>query len=251
MRYFFIDPAELCKDAPLVRGCEAQHLLQVLRLGTGDKIGLLDGTGRGFEAQVAGRSGNDVRVTIISELEVCRESPLEIVVAQALLKEKKMDLLIRQLTELGIAQWRPVVSRRSIPRLTGDRLAARIARWQKIAVAAMKLVGILDSAKVVFQTQAEACYIMILKYRDIHSGGALSGDNLTEPRTHRPSYNQILPVPNSRFGSVAFNSRPIHIQRISRRRQFPVLPIPDYDLLRRNAREHQTICNGIGKLWIR
>jgi len=138
MRYFFIDPDEVCKPEPRISGTEARHLLQVLRLGPGDRIGLFDGTGRGYEADIVGRTDNGVQVEIRAEFEVSRESPLEIVVAQALLKEKKMDRLIRQLTELGIAEWRPVVSERSIPRLEGGRLAARLERWGKIAQEAVK-----------------------------------------------------------------------------------------------------------------
>jgi len=138
MRYFFISPDEVRKENPRISGAEARHMLQVLRLAPGHRIGLVDGTGRGYTADIVGITDSGVQVVIRAEFEAPRESPLEIVVAQALLKEKKMDRLVRQLTELGIAEWRPVASARSIPRLEGGRLAARLERWGKIAMEAVK-----------------------------------------------------------------------------------------------------------------
>jgi 16S rRNA (uracil1498-N3)-methyltransferase len=138
VHYFFIDPAEALKKTPVVKGQEARHLLKVLRLVPGDRVGLLDGTGKGYEAEIIGPSGDGVKVAMGGPLPLPKESPLKIIVAQALLKERKMDRLIRQLTELGVYQWRPVVSERTIARLPGNRLAARIRRWEKIAVEAMK-----------------------------------------------------------------------------------------------------------------
>jgi 16S rRNA (uracil1498-N3)-methyltransferase len=59
-------------------------------------------------------------------------------VAQAFLKEKKMDDLVRKLCELGVAKWIPFFSQRSIPRPDASRLAGRRRRWQRIAAEALK-----------------------------------------------------------------------------------------------------------------
>jgi 16S rRNA (uracil1498-N3)-methyltransferase len=53
-------------------------------------------------------------------------------VAQALLKEKKMDRLLRHLCELGVTRWIPFISERSVPRPGEKRLSARAQRWAKI-----------------------------------------------------------------------------------------------------------------------
>jgi 16S rRNA (uracil1498-N3)-methyltransferase len=53
-------------------------------------------------------------------------------VAQALLKEKKMDRLLRHLCELGLTQWIPFTSKRSIPKPGEKRMPARVERWNKI-----------------------------------------------------------------------------------------------------------------------
>jgi 16S rRNA (uracil1498-N3)-methyltransferase len=59
-------------------------------------------------------------------------------VAQGFLKEKKMDRLVRQLSELGAARWMPFISDRSVARPEGGRAQARQERWRKIAVEALK-----------------------------------------------------------------------------------------------------------------
>jgi 16S rRNA (uracil1498-N3)-methyltransferase len=59
-------------------------------------------------------------------------------VAQGFLKDKKMDTLIRQLTELGISRWIPFFAARSVSRPDAARLERRAARWQKIATEALK-----------------------------------------------------------------------------------------------------------------
>jgi 16S rRNA (uracil1498-N3)-methyltransferase len=59
-------------------------------------------------------------------------------VAQALLKDQKMDFLLRQLTELGITRWLPFISERSVPQPDERRQASRAARWARIAREAVK-----------------------------------------------------------------------------------------------------------------
>jgi 16S rRNA (uracil1498-N3)-methyltransferase len=59
-------------------------------------------------------------------------------VAQALLKEKKMDRLLRHLCELGISCWTPFTCKRSIPMPGKKRLSNRLERWQKIIQESMK-----------------------------------------------------------------------------------------------------------------
>jgi 16S rRNA (uracil1498-N3)-methyltransferase len=49
-----------------------------------------------------------------------------------------MDLLLRQLTELGITGWQPFISQRSVPQPDVRRQAGRAERWERIAREAVK-----------------------------------------------------------------------------------------------------------------
>jgi len=138
MRHFFIDQSELAGPNPAVRGVDARHIINVLRLKPGDRIGLFDGTGKQYEAIISALFSAKVEVSVLGSSDPGVESPLELVVAQSFLKEGKMDDLVRKLTELGISRWVPFISERSVPRPDDKRILARTKRWEKIAKEAAK-----------------------------------------------------------------------------------------------------------------
>jgi len=138
MRYFFIDPENISDASALIRGSDAKHIRNVLRLKPGNKIGLFDGKGSEYEAEIVSVSAGSVEVSLIQRVAAITESPVQIIIAQAMLKDKKMDGLIRQLTELGICRWLPFYCERSVPKPAKAHLEARTQRWEKIAKEAMK-----------------------------------------------------------------------------------------------------------------
>jgi 16S rRNA (uracil1498-N3)-methyltransferase len=138
MRYFFIKQSEVESSTSIITGSDARHIQTVLRLKPGDKIGLFDGKGYEYEAKIVALSPGRVKVSIIKSFPSTSESPVHIIVAQAFLKERKMDSLVRQLTELGITKWVPFFAERSIPRPDKKNLSARTERWKKIAKESVK-----------------------------------------------------------------------------------------------------------------
>ena len=138
MRYFFINSSDLAGSKAVVKGSDAHHIKNVLRLKVGDRIGLFDGTGLNYETRIVTLLPKSVEVSVICSFFSASESSIQITVAQALLKDRKMDLLIRQLTELGITKWIPFMAKRSVPRPDKKRLVTRAERWQKIAKEAVK-----------------------------------------------------------------------------------------------------------------
>ncbi len=138
MRRFYIDPEQLEKTEPRITGKQAGHIRKVLRLTEGENISLVDGTGRIFDARIVGFEHEAVRVVVHGQAEDQSESALELIVAQGFLKENKMDDLVRQLTELGITRFIPMITERTVARPDAKRLEKRIKRWQSIAVEAVK-----------------------------------------------------------------------------------------------------------------
>jgi len=138
MRYFFIEQAQVAGQTPVVTGSDARHIKNVLRLKLGDKIGLFDGQGLEYEARILTISSGSVKVSIIRSFPSIAESPVQITIAQAFLQYRKMDGLVRQLTELGITKWIPFIAKRSVPRPNDRRLSARMKRWERIAREALK-----------------------------------------------------------------------------------------------------------------
>ncbi len=132
MRYFYIEPDALKKPKIAIEGSEMRHIKNVLRLKAGDTIRLFDGRGFEYEAAIQRVLSNRVEIRITQQFPATRESPVKIAVAQALLKEKKMDRLLRHLCELGMTHWVPFISERSVPRPGANRLPTRVERWKKI-----------------------------------------------------------------------------------------------------------------------
>ncbi len=126
---------------PRIVGSDAAHIIQVLRYGVGDLIALFDGLGGEYEAEILAVAPGQVQVSIIRQTLSHRDSKVPITVAQGYLKERKMDRVVRQLSEIGAMSWMPFPAQRSVVNLTPKRIAARKQRWEKIALEAAKQCG--------------------------------------------------------------------------------------------------------------
>ncbi len=148
MRYFFIDPSSAARPLVSIKGSEAHHIKNVLRMKPGDSLKLFDGTGFEYEAVLISVSAQNVAVEIQRKIEVTAQPGVHIIVAQAFLKEKKMDDLVRKLCELGVSRWIPFFSQRSIARPDQKRLADRSQRWMRIATEAAKQCRRIDALQI-------------------------------------------------------------------------------------------------------
>ncbi len=138
MRRFFIPPEQMGKYESVISGDDAHHLRDVLKIRVDDLVVVFDGQGREFRARVVSVTRNQIRVAMLDRLEADTDSVLDITIGQGYLKDKKMDGLVRQLTELGVVRWIPFLSSRSIPSPNAQRLQGRYQRWQKITMESLK-----------------------------------------------------------------------------------------------------------------
>lgn len=119
-------------DAP-----QAKHL-RVRRLRQGDEVVLFDGAGHSYLASVDRISRHAVEVLIVERLrDRVAESPLDLILAVAVLKADRLEWVIEKATELGVHRLRPFVSQHSLARPS----PARRKRWQEIALSAAKQSG--------------------------------------------------------------------------------------------------------------
>ncbi len=118
----------------------ARHV-QVLRLQPGSELTLFDGRGGQWAATVVRMGRSDVAVRLLNHEAVERELPLAVTLAVCMPANDRMDDLVEKATELGAAAIVPLVSERSVLRLSGDRAAKRQVHWQAVAVAASEQSG--------------------------------------------------------------------------------------------------------------
>lgn len=121
----------------------AHHALKVLRMKPGDALILFDGRGGEWRAEIlgAGRAAPASRVALREFSARECESPLQVTLVQALPSGDKMDWVVEKCVELGVAAIQPVAAKRSVIRLSAERMARRVAHWNAIAAAACEQCG--------------------------------------------------------------------------------------------------------------
>ena len=119
----------------------AGHLVRVLRAQAGDACVLFNGDGHDYDARIVAAGKRDAEVEILAARAIGNESPLRLVLLQALARGEKMDWILQKATELGVVAIVPVTSERSEVRLDGERADKRIAHWRSVVVSACEQSG--------------------------------------------------------------------------------------------------------------
>jgi 16S rRNA (uracil1498-N3)-methyltransferase len=117
---------------------DARKIATVLRGRSGDRVHVIDSAGSAFAASID-VNASGVSATLEEVIERgTRESAVRVVVAQAIPKGQKMDLIVEKATELGVAEIVPLRSDRVAGERTGEH---KVERWQRIAKSAAQQSG--------------------------------------------------------------------------------------------------------------
>lgn len=138
----FFDDFELLEGNTVVIGGEsAQHISRSLRMKSGEKIIVCDGSEKEYECVLDAFTSDTVTAKIV---DVCRnvsEPTYKAIVYQACPKSDKMDTIIQKAVELGAHGIVCFLSDRCIARYDEKGFEKKCARWQKIALEAAKQSG--------------------------------------------------------------------------------------------------------------
>lgn len=138
MQKFLINGKEAHSGTVFLTGRDAKHISKVLRMKPGDTLSLTDGQGTDFKGDILKIEKDLVRIEIRDVMDSATESPVHITVFQGMLKDGKMDTLVRHLTELGITEWVPLRCERAVAVPTDQKATKRIQRWETISREALK-----------------------------------------------------------------------------------------------------------------
>src|SRR5699024_2743741 len=114
----------------------AQHAVKVLRLTAGDPVVLFNGDGHDYPGTLTAAGRDEARVNLQSRRAAVTESPLPLILAQALARGDKMDLVMRKATELGVVRIVPLLTERSEVRLDARRIDRRMDHWKAVITSA-------------------------------------------------------------------------------------------------------------------
>ena len=115
--------------------------LEALRF-QGGRVGsiltLTDSEGKDFRGRVLRLSGKRASVLAFETFQSPTESPLEIILLQALPEKERMELIIQKATELGVSAIVPFKSEKSISLKEREAKQKKAHRWQEIAIKAVQ-----------------------------------------------------------------------------------------------------------------
>ncbi len=140
MPRFYLPPDQCQGPVLTLAGREAHHALHVLRLERAERVTVLDGAGHEFTCEVQD-SGRDQLHLRVLEKRQSPPLPCQITLFQALPKGKIIESIIEKATELGAARIVPLLTERVVSRLDDESAAHKAAKWQCVAIDAIKQCG--------------------------------------------------------------------------------------------------------------
>jgi len=140
MHRFFIPPEWIDGKNVVMRGRQVHQLRDVLRLGGGDRIAVLDNTGREYQVELQ-KVDRGYAHGVVTAVSTAAEPRTAITLYQALLKAGRFEFTVQKCTELGVARFVPMMCQRCVvrgPEAVSDR---KLERWRTIVVEAAEQSG--------------------------------------------------------------------------------------------------------------
>ena len=154
MHSCYVSPPQISEATIRISEPERHHLLNVMRLRTGERVEVFDGGGNRYVASLCDTRASPLQAKILQH-QFHPHTPPYITLFQALPKFDKMDLIVQKTTEIGVDEIAPMICQRSIPKSIVQQ--KRRARWQRIANEAAKQCKRPHFAHVLAPQGMEAC----------------------------------------------------------------------------------------------
>ena len=128
---FYVNPLNVNGSTFQLDKAESNHATRVLRLKKGDEICLLNGAGIGYHAKIKS-IGKNVSGTIKESLHDLGENKYSVILAPALIKRDRFELMLEKATELGVNEIQPLTFERCVKK------TMNFERSQKIVISSAK-----------------------------------------------------------------------------------------------------------------
>ncbi len=155
MHRFFVEKNNIKKSKVIISGEDYNHIYKSLRLKPGDKIIACPGDGFDYITKLTDFNNEDnyVKGNIVEKTKNSSEPDINISLAQAIPKDRNMELVAEKGTEIGIKYLIPLETERTIVKISGKKKKKRINRWQRIMEAAAKQSqrGIIPTVKDLYK----------------------------------------------------------------------------------------------------
>ncbi len=141
MHRFFVSPEQLTGRHVHFDADQAHQMRRVLRLRPGDRVLVLDG--RQWQYDVTLEEVRNVRAVgrLGERAAAAGEPAARLTLYQSLLRREKFEWVLQKGTELGVAAFVPVITRRSLVRDAEDVTPEKLLRWRRIMKEAAEQSG--------------------------------------------------------------------------------------------------------------
>lgn len=137
MFQFFVEPEQIEAENVTITGSDVNHIRNVLRMKSGDKVRISDNCGSDYLCEITEITSELVKLHIAERCDNT-ELPIKITLFQGLPKSNKMELIIQKAVELGVNAIIPVAMKNCVVKLDEKKAKAKQGRWQAIAESAAK-----------------------------------------------------------------------------------------------------------------
>lgn len=138
MYRFFIAENQIEDGYAWIYGNDVNHIKNVLRMRTGEKVFLSCGNDLEYECIVEDFFSDRIKTKIIDVHGMETELGTEIILYQGLPKGDKMEFIIQKAVELGVTKIVPVRMKRCVVKLDEKKAKKKVERWNAIALSAAK-----------------------------------------------------------------------------------------------------------------
>lgn len=138
MHRFFIDKEQIDEEEITILASDVKHIRDVLRMTEGE---ILEACCKGttYTCEILKLEKNRILTKIISSKPGNNESQVHIALFQGLAKGSKLDFILQKGTEIGVSEFYPVATHRSVVKIKDiHKEASKIERWETIVEEAAK-----------------------------------------------------------------------------------------------------------------
>lgn len=138
MHRFFVTEEQIDDEIVAINGQDAKHIRDVIRLKSGDQVEIVT-ENNVLKCLLEEVSRERVLARIMSKMEKLNEPPIKISLFQGLPKSVKMETILQKCTEVGVSEFYPVATERSVVKIKDvTKEAKKLDRWRSIIEEAAK-----------------------------------------------------------------------------------------------------------------
>lgn len=119
-------------------GAEGRHAVTVKRMGPGESLVLIDGSGLRITATITDVQGKDTLAALVDDITTSPEPSPRVIVVQAIPKSERAELAVDLATQAGADEIIAWQADRCVSKWDAKKAPKALGKWESAAVAAAK-----------------------------------------------------------------------------------------------------------------